>query len=109
MLIQYINVPAESFGLSDEQILFGDDKQLNNYVSVKKLAPYMDQNLRLRNSYFNKKIKNIKRSVKQTKNLLEKGQAKLARLRYINKRKTRNLAIRKRLEKRLKIVNLSNK
>jgi len=63
----------------------------------------------LRNSYFNKKIKNIKKSVKQTKNLIEKGYAKLARMRYINKRKNRNLAIRKRLEKRLKIVNLSNK
>jgi hypothetical protein len=51
----------------------------------------------LRNSYFNKKIKNIKKSVRQTKNLLEKGYAKLARMRYINKRKNRNLAIRKRL------------
>ncbi len=54
-----MNVKPESFGLSDEQILFGDDKQLNKYVSIKKLAPYRQNELRLRNSIFNKKIKGI--------------------------------------------------
>ena len=37
---RYVNVKPQSYGLSDEQILYGDDKQLNKYISIKKLAPY---------------------------------------------------------------------
>lgn len=65
-----MSVPAESYGLSDEQILYGDDKELNKYISIKKLAPYQEGNLRLRNSIFNQKIKTIKKSVKVNKKLL---------------------------------------
>ena len=37
---RYVSVKPQSYGLSDEQILYGDDKQLNKYISIKKLAPY---------------------------------------------------------------------
>jgi hypothetical protein len=75
--------------LSDEQILFGADKELNKYISIKQLAPYREGDLRLRNSIFNQKIRGIKKSVKSNKNLLEKGEAKIARMRYLTKRRNR--------------------
>lgn len=65
--------------------------------------------MRLRNSIFNKKIKGIKRSVKYNKALLDKAPGKIAKLRHVAKRKNRAESVRKRLEKRLKIVNISNK
>lgn len=91
-----MTVPAESYGLSDEQILYGDDKELNKYISIKKLAPYRDGSLRLRNSYFNQKIKTIKKSVKVNKKLLEKGIAKFNKVRLLNKVKNRASAVRQR-------------
>jgi protein KRI1 len=102
-------VKPESYGLSDEQILFGDDKELNKYVSVKKLAPYREEAMKLRNSIFKQRIKGIKRSVKQNQNMLTKAPAKIEKMRYMNKRKIRVESVRKRLEKRLRIVNISSK
>lgn len=63
----------ESYGLSDEQILFGDDKVLNNYVSIKQLAAYNDERLRLRNNVFRKKVKTIDKSVKTNKKVVAAG------------------------------------
>lgn len=37
---KYKEVPSNSYGLSTEEILVTDDKELNQYVSLKKLAPY---------------------------------------------------------------------
>lgn len=82
--------------MSDEQILFGDDKELNKYISIKNLAPYKEERLRLRNSIFNKRIKTIKKSVKTTKKLLEKGVAKFNRTRTLNKLKLRAKAVKMR-------------
>jgi len=39
---KYISVPKASFGMDLEDILFEDDKELAQRVSVKKLAPYRD-------------------------------------------------------------------
>lgn len=75
MLIQYIDVKPESYGLSDEQLLYSDDKELNKYVSIKKLAPYREENLRLRNSIYNKKIKGISRSAKLNRKRVQADEA----------------------------------
>lgn len=32
----------DSYGLSDEQLLYADTNTLNKYVSIKKLAPYRE-------------------------------------------------------------------
>ncbi|KAM0953931.1 putative KRR1 interacting protein [Dioscorea sansibarensis] len=37
---KYTSVPAKSYGLSASEILMTDDKNLNQFVSLKKLAPY---------------------------------------------------------------------
>ena len=42
---EYIEVTAEGFGLTDAELLFADDKLLNQMISFKKLAPYVDGQL----------------------------------------------------------------
>lgn len=62
----------------------------------------------MKNSIFNKKIKGIKKSVKNNKQILKKGLAHLSKVRLLSKMKDRANAIKKRAEKKLKILNLSN-
>jgi len=40
---RYVPVAKTSFGLSSSEILLADDKDLNEYVGLKKLAPYRKQ------------------------------------------------------------------
>jgi protein KRI1 len=37
---KYIEVPKENFGMTVEEILLADDKELNQKVPLKRLAPY---------------------------------------------------------------------
>ncbi|KRX03734.1 hypothetical protein PPERSA_04242 [Pseudocohnilembus persalinus] len=39
---KYKQVKPESYGLSDEHLLYSDPKILNSYVSLKKIAPYRE-------------------------------------------------------------------
>lgn len=39
---QYIDVPREGFGLTNDDLLYADDSLLNRYLSIKKLAPYKE-------------------------------------------------------------------
>lgn len=86
---KYINVKPESYGLSDEQILYGDDKELNKYVSIKKLGPYQDEEVKLRNSIYNKKIKSINKSALQNKKIITKSNGSIQGLRSMKKMQTR--------------------
>lgn len=38
----YTTVVEDGFNLEDDDLLFCDDKLLNSYLSIKKLAPYRD-------------------------------------------------------------------
>ncbi len=100
----------ESYGLSDEQILFGDDKQLNNYISIKKLAPYRDDRMKLRNNIYKKKVTTIDKSVTYNKKLIEKDliERKIKKSRIIDKLKRRSEVMKNKRENKLKILNISN-
>jgi len=39
----YTKVEAEDYGISDEMLLLLDDRKLNQYVPLKKLAPYNEK------------------------------------------------------------------
>ncbi|KAJ4970149.1 hypothetical protein NE237_003248 [Protea cynaroides] len=58
---KYTSVPSKRYGLSAAEILMMDDKELNQYVSLKKLAPYREREW---------KIHNIKRYEQKMKNKL---------------------------------------
>jgi hypothetical protein len=83
---------------------------LNNYVSVKKLAPYQESNLRLRNNIFKKKVVSIDKSVKYNKNIIETeaGERRIKKSRVIDKLKKRSEAMKKKRSTKLKILNISN-
>lgn len=73
------------------------------------MVPYNEEKVRLKNNVFNKKIKSIKKSVKTNKQLLKKGATHVNKVRLLEKMKNRASAIRNRQEKKLRILNLSNK
>jgi hypothetical protein len=73
------------------------------------MAPYNEEKIKLKNNYFNKKIQSIKKSVKTNKQIIKKGLAHLSKKRLLAKMKDRAVAIKNRQEKRLRILNLSNK
>lgn len=39
---KYTEVPKESFMLTDEELLYCDDKILNKFLALKKIVPYKD-------------------------------------------------------------------
>ena len=65
--------------------------------------------MKLRNNIFKKKIKGIKRSVKQNQNIISKAPSKIAKLKQTAKRKNRVEAVHKRMQKKLRVVNISKK
>ena len=42
---EYIEVEKDDFGLTDAELLFTDDKLLNQMISIKKLAPYKNDQI----------------------------------------------------------------
>ncbi|WIA17436.1 hypothetical protein OEZ85_014286 [Tetradesmus obliquus] len=55
---KYREVPAESFGLTDEDVLALSDRQLNQIAGLRLLAPYREDSKRLRPNY--KALQSIK-------------------------------------------------
>ncbi|KAI0504914.1 hypothetical protein KFK09_015871 [Dendrobium nobile] len=54
---KYRSVPADSYGLQTEEILMANEKDLNQYVSLKKLAPYREKEWKV--TYHQKLKKNM--------------------------------------------------
>lgn len=78
--------------------MFGDDKELNNYISIKKLAPYRDQRMKLRNNIYNKKVVTINRSVNQNKKSIENDvlEKRIKKTRVLDKMKRRSEVMKKK-------------
>lgn len=57
VVFKYRDVSPESFGLTTRDILLADDKQLNNFIGIKKFAPYKpkEQALKDKRKYTKKK------------------------------------------------------
>ncbi|KAF5191843.1 Kri1-like protein [Thalictrum thalictroides] len=47
---KYTSVPPQRYGLTPEEMLTTDEKELNQYVSLKKLAPYREKEWKVPNS-----------------------------------------------------------
>lgn len=44
---KYKDVEKEDYGLNDEAIIYADDRILNQFVGLKKLAPYREDQVKL--------------------------------------------------------------
>lgn len=63
---KYIDVKPDNYGLDDENLVFGDDKTLNSLVSLKKLAPYREDEGHIKSKHLKNKLK-LKQIEKSTK------------------------------------------
>ncbi|CAK7897410.1 protein Kri1p [[Candida] anglica] len=63
---KYREVSPETFGLSTRDIIMADDKQLNNYIGLKKFAPYRAKELRMKDKRKYTKKKHLKDWQKET-------------------------------------------
>ncbi|CAD8059236.1 unnamed protein product [Paramecium sonneborni] len=70
---QYIDVDKQDFGLTNDDLLYADDKLLNQYVSIKKLAPYRDGQIKIKKNKAEKLLAQIRKSTKRNKKLILKG------------------------------------
>ncbi|KAL4456193.1 hypothetical protein ABPG74_014154 [Tetrahymena malaccensis] len=93
---KYMDVKPDSYGLSDEQLLFADSNVLNKYVSIKKLAPYRDDEGFVKSKNLKNKsvIKQIEKSTKINKKIVKKDTEKglttkedLKKLKKLDKKK----------------------
>jgi len=77
---KYRQVEPEDFGLSAEDILLADDKELNRYVSLKKLAPY-DTRKRWNEEELRKKRRRLRQTVKERRQALREEEERREELR----------------------------
>ncbi|KAL7666580.1 Kri1-like C-terminal domain-containing protein [[Candida] zeylanoides] len=63
---RYREVSPETFGLTTRDIILADDKQLNEYIGLKKFAPYRPKELRLKDKRKYTKSKHLKEWRRQT-------------------------------------------
>ena len=62
---KYKSVAPTSFGLTTEEILLADDRELAQYVSVKKLAPYREKEWMVSGRQRSQFRRNLKQKQKQ--------------------------------------------
>lgn len=65
---KYREVSPETFGLSNREILLADDKQLNQFIGIKKFAPYRAKELRMKDKRKYTKKKHLQQWRKETFN-----------------------------------------
>jgi protein KRI1 len=65
---KYREVSPETYGLTTRDIILADDKQLNQYIGIKKFAPYRPKELRMKDKRKYTKKKNLQEWRKQTFN-----------------------------------------
>lgn len=65
---KYREVSPETFGLSTREILLADDKQLNQFIGIKKFAPYRPRELRMKDKRKYTKKKHLQEWRKETFN-----------------------------------------
>ncbi|KAL6452915.1 LOW QUALITY PROTEIN: KRI1 Protein KRI1 [Candida maltosa Xu316] len=63
---KYRDVSPETFGLTTRDILLADDKQLNNFIGIKKFAPYRPKELRMKDKRKYTKKKHLQEWKKET-------------------------------------------
>ena len=63
---KYREVSPEAFGLTTRDIILADDKQLNEFIGLKKFAPYRAKELRMKDKRKYTKSKHLKEWRKET-------------------------------------------
>lgn len=68
----YTNVKSDDFDLTDEMLLYLDDKTLNKFVPVKGLAPYREQAYKVNKFNLKKEMKNIRKEIERKREIINK-------------------------------------
>ena len=66
----YTKVKNDDFGLTDEMLLYLDEKTLNKLVPVKGLAPYRDQEYKINKFALQKEMKKIRKEIERKKEII---------------------------------------
>jgi len=69
---KYVDVNKNSYGLTDEDILYADDRTLNQFVSLKKMQPYRPDDGQVNMKTLRKKKNEVKKTADRNKKGLDK-------------------------------------
>lgn len=70
-----MDVTKNAYGLTDEDILYADDKALNQFVSLKKIQPYRPDEGQVNMQTLRKKKHEVKKTAERNKvNSIESSQ-----------------------------------
>jgi len=64
---KYINVTKNSYGLTDDDILYADDRALNQFVSLKKIMPYRPDEGQVNMKTLRKKKNEVKKAAERNR------------------------------------------
>lgn len=68
---KYAKVKENDFELTDEMLIYLDDKTLNKFVPVKRIAPYKEEEFKLNKFLLVKEMKNIRKEIERKKDGLK--------------------------------------